>query len=185
MQSRAKTSISQKLLILKHALHGSPLRCLSTLITFSSLWTGLSLPDPPCQLLGAYSFTVTVFRNHTSFSGLQLDTAISLRCVCIILSYAVHYESDWKACLIQKTESEELLAVNGDRFIGEIISLMNTSLFKIYVAMISVTHNVHSHTEVWVCVCVCVCVYYVCACMMCVHVVCAYIFFHCNFFYSC
>lgn len=49
-------------------------------------------------------------RNHASFSELQLDTAISLHCVCIILSNAGHYESAWKTRLIQRTKSEELLA---------------------------------------------------------------------------
>lgn len=117
MQSQSKTSISQKLLILKHALHGSPLRCLSTLITFSSFGNGShsalsSLSVAVRLLLHIHCLQET----PTSFSELQLDTAISLHCVCIILSNAGHYESAWKTRLIQRTESEELLAeVKGGR----------------------------------------------------------------------
>lgn len=162
MQSQSKTSMSQKLLILKHALHALLWDAYQPWLHFLHLWTGLTLPDLLCQLLGAFSFTFTVFRNYTFFF---LNCNWTLQLVCIVC--ASYYRILATMSETERTETEELLAVNGDRFIGEIISLMNTSLLKICVTMISVTHNVYSHTEVSGCVCICV--HDVCACMMCAY----------------
>lgn len=150
MQSQSKTSISQKLLILKHALHCSPLRCLSTLITFSAR-ASLSVAVRLLLHIRCLQETPLLFQNCNW----------TLQLVCIV--FASYYPM---AATVSQTERPDWLKGqnqkscwlerNGDGFTGDIISLMNTSLSKIYVVMISVTHNVYSLcTQGQSCVCMC------------------------------
>lgn len=125
------------------------------------LWAGLTLPQPLCQWPGAFSFTFTV--SETTL--LLQNCNWTLQSVCLVCT-------PYNRMLVPMSQTERpgwfkgrisrAAGSKGGRFIGDIISLMNTLLLKIYVAMISVTHNVHSHTKVRVCVCTCVCV---CVCL--------------------
>lgn len=108
------------------------------------LLTGLAMPDPP-YLVNDFapsptSLSVTS-RNPASFAEWQLDSVISLHCICTVLSGASHIPRDWKTRLIHheierqdwfKGQTEKLLVLNeeeyGERILQLIISLLLLTL---------------------------------------------------------